>query len=306
MFDEETPIDHPLSIEVMREQEYPGSPITIEQELETEINYRRFYVSYFSEGLKIYALMTVPTGTKPFNGWPVVIFNHGYIPHDVYRTTERYVAYVDEIARSGYIVFRSDYRGHDQSEGIARGAYGYPDYTVDVLNAVASMKTYADADPDRIGMWGHSMGGYITLRAMVISKDIKVGVIWAGVVASFPDMVNKWMLPAADTPASESDWRTSLTAIYGTPSQNPAFWDAISANSYLSNLSGPIQLHHGSGDVEVPLEFSDTLYQQLLIAGIPVEFYTYENDDHNISSSFDLAMQRTIQYFDRYLKDNPQ
>jgi len=147
------------------------------------------------------------------------------------------------------------------------------------------------------------MGGYITLRAMVISKDIKVGVIWAGVVASYQDMVNNWNLPAADTPAGESGWRTSLAATYGTPSQNPAFWDAISATSYLSELSGPIQMHHGTGDVEVPVEFSTTLYQQLLIADIAVELYTYKNDNHNISNSFDLAMIRTIQYFNRFLKD---
>jgi len=141
---------------------------------------------------------------------------------------------------------------------------------------------------------------------MVISTDIKVGVIWAGVVAPYPDMVNNWPSPAADTPANESGWRTSLTATYGTPSENPAFWDVISANSYLGDLSGPIQLHHGTGDVEVPPEFSTALYQQLLIADIPAELYTYENDNHNLSNSFDLAMQRTIQYFDTYLKDNSQ
>ena len=131
----------------------------------------------------------MPRGEKPATGWPVVIFNHGYIPPDQYRTTERYVAYVDGFARNGYIVFRSDYRGHGDSEGEASGAYGSPDYTVDVLNAVSAMKQYPDADPNRIGMWGHSMGGYITLRSMVIQDDIKAGVIWAGVVASYPDMI---------------------------------------------------------------------------------------------------------------------
>ena len=77
---------------------------------------------------------------------------------------------MDAIARSGYIVFKPDYRGHGDSEGEAVGAYGYPDYTVDVLNAVASLKRYPDADPSRIGMWGHSMGGFITLRCMVITR----------------------------------------------------------------------------------------------------------------------------------------
>jgi len=95
----------------MRARDYPGSDIVIEATLDPGVNYSRYYVSYLSDGLKIYALMTVPTGEKPVTGWPVVIFNHGYIPPDVYRTTERYIAYVDQIARSGYIVFRSDYRG---------------------------------------------------------------------------------------------------------------------------------------------------------------------------------------------------
>ena len=112
-----TPIPHPLQIEAMRSRDYPGSDIVIEETLDPGVNYNRYYVSYLSEGLKIYALMTVPNGEKPATGWPVIIFNHGYIPPAVYRTTERYVAYVDLIARSGYIVFRSDYRGHDRSEG---------------------------------------------------------------------------------------------------------------------------------------------------------------------------------------------
>ena len=41
-------------------------------------------------------------------------------------------------------------------------------------------------------MWGHSMGGYITVRSMVTAGDIKAGVIWAGVVASYPDLMERW------------------------------------------------------------------------------------------------------------------
>ena len=120
----------------MRKRDYPGSDIVIEQTLAPGANYYQYVVSYKSDGLKIYALMTVPMGQKPATGWPVVIFNHGYIPPAQYRTTERYVAYVAAFARSGYIVFKSDYRGHGDSEGRASGGYGSPDYTIDVLNAV--------------------------------------------------------------------------------------------------------------------------------------------------------------------------
>ena len=303
-----TPTPHPLTIASMRQREYPGSDITIEETLEPGVNYQRYIASYQSEGLKIYALLTVPNGEKPPTGWPVIVFNHGFIPPAQYRTTERYVAYVDWLARSGYIVFRSDYRGHANSEGIATGAYGSPNYVVDVLNAVASMKRYPDADPNRIGMWGHSMGGYITLRSMVITRDIKAGVIWAGVVGSYPDLISRWRRgPTPDpsmtvTPFPGRGWRAGLIETYGPPEENPEFWNSISANSFLDDLSGPLQLHHGTADTSVPLEFSETLYQQVLAAGKTVEYYTYAGADHNLASSFSLAMQRTIEFFNTYVK----
>jgi len=289
----------------MRAREYPGSDIVIEQELDPGVGYSRYYVSYMSEGLKIYALMTVPNGEKPPTGWPVIIFNHGYIPPDVYVTTERYIAYVDLIARAGYIVFRSDYRGHDRSEGVALGTYSRPDYVVDVLNGLASMKRYPDADPNRIGMWGHSMGGYITLRSMVIRDDIKAGVIWAGVVGSYEDLLYNWHRGTGSSPDSQprpGSWRSTFTDYYGTPEENPDFWNSISANSYLSDISGPLQLHHGTADTDVPLEFSEKLFYEMLDAGQYVEFYKYEGDNHNISNYFSTAMSRTIEFFDRFVK----
>jgi len=307
-----TPVPpNPLSIEFMRKQAYPGSDLVIEQTLAPGANYNRYIASFQSEGLKINGLLTIPTGQKPKTGWPVIIFNHGYIPPADYRTTEKYVAYVDGFARNGYIVFKSDYRGHGSSEGRASGGYGSPDYTVDVLNAVSSLKRHKDADPNRIGMWGHSMGGSATLRAMVVSQDIKAGVIWAGVVASYPDLFTQWHRPpsgSTPTPSSTATfsrrWRNDLVAQYGTPEQNPKFWASISPNSYLSDLSGPIQLHHSTGDSEVPFEFSQTLSQQIKATVKTVEFYSYPGDDHNIANSFGIAMQRSIQFFDKYVKQS--
>jgi dipeptidyl aminopeptidase/acylaminoacyl peptidase len=304
-----TPTLHPMQIAAMRAVEYPGSDLVIEETLDPGNNYERYYVHYLSEGLKIYALLTVPRGEMPPTGWPVIVFNHGYIPPTVYRTTERYIAYVDNLARSGYIVLRVDYRGHDRSEGEPTGAYGDPGYTVDVLNAVATMRRFPGADPERIGMWGHSMGGYITLRAMVIDPGIKVGVIWAGVVANYPDMLTRWRRARAFPTSTPNPtgvtrrWRQDLTELYGTPEENPEFWASISANSYLADLNGrPIQLHHGTSDADVPLEFSQTLAEQMQVAGQTVELYTYEGDDHNISNYFTAAMTHTIVFYDTYLK----
>lgn len=295
---------HPLQIDAMRARDYPGSDIVIESVLDPGVNYSRYYVSYMSDGLRIYALMTVPNGQKPTTGWPVVVFNHGYIPPNVYRTTERYVAYVDQIAQNGYIVFKSDYRGHDRSEGTAGGVYTQPNYSIDVLNAVASIKRYPDADPNRIGMWGHSMGGYITLRAMVVTSDIKVGVIWGGVVAPYPDLFTRWNRGARPTTPSPGSWVFSMEQTYGPPETNPQFWKSISANGYIQDLNAPIQLHHGTADDEVPVEFSQMLYDEMRESNKVVEFYTYDGDNHNISNNFSLAMQRSVEFFDRYLKTN--
>lgn len=309
-----TPTPHPMSIAALRQREFPGSDIVIEAELDPGVNYRRYYASYLSDGLKIYALLTVPNGERPAAGWPAIVFNHGFIPPDVYRTTERYVAYVDNLARSGYIVFRIDYRGHDQSEGEARGAYGDPGYTADVLNAAAALRRYPEADAGRIGMWGHSMGGYLTLRAMVVDPGIKAGVIWAGVVAPYPDLFARggdFLTPpptgeaganSGGTPApGRGRWRSTWIAQYGTPAENPEFWSSISSNSYLSDLAGPLQLHHGTADSSVPLAASETLYAQMLAAGQPVEFYIYDGDNHNLSGFFTTAMQRTIAFYDEHL-----
>jgi dipeptidyl aminopeptidase/acylaminoacyl peptidase len=300
-----TPVPHPMSIISMRVGDYPGSEIVIVKELDKGANYRRYYSYYLSEGLKIYALLTIPEGEMPAGGWPAIVFNHGYIPADVYKTTERYIAYVDEIARAGYVVFRIDYRGHDASEGEATGAYGHPGYQIDVLNAVPSIKQLPEVNPDKIGMWGHSMGGYLTLRTMVISKDVKVGVIWAGVVASYTDLLYNWRRTGLFTPSPSSrgvGWRTGWIEAYGSPDDNPAFWDSVSATSYLADLSGPLELHHGTEDEDVPLEFSLRLAEQARNAGQIADLYTYEGDNHNIAGNFSTAMQRTIAFFDSVLK----
>lgn len=310
---------NPLSIEYMRTQEYPGSEITIEQTLPDGSNYSRAIVSYKSDGLKIYALLTVPMGEKPKTGWPVIIFNHGYIPPEQYRTTEKYLTYTDAFSRNGYIVFKSDYRGHGSSEGKPEGAYYSPTYTIDVLNAISSIKKYKDpstsrllADPQRVGMWGHSMGGTITLRSMVVTKDIKVGVVWAGVVASYKDLTNNWHHPDLNRPrftpspreqTAGRPGRQSFIEKYGSFDANPTFWQSISPIYFVDDISGPIQLHHGSTDTEVPILFSNKLNNALKKSGKTVEMFTYEGDDHNLSNNLNIALQRSVDFFDKYLKN---
>lgn len=292
----------PLSIDYLRSRQYDGSDLVFEETLEAGSNYNRYIVSYRSDGLKIYALLTIPWAVKSASGYPVVIFNHGYIPPDQYRTTERYVAYVDAFARAGYIVLKSDYRGHGSSEGQPTSIYGDPGYVVDVLNALASIRRYSDADPNRIGMWGHSMGGYITLRAMVVDPHIKAGVIWAGVVAPYSELFQSWF--GGNTAGNNRPrWLNDLVNQYGTPEANPVFWDALSANAYLSNLSGPVQIHHGTGDTTVPYSYSVMLDAEIKAAGRSSELFLYPDDDHNIATHRDDALILSVVFFNQHVKN---
>lgn len=323
---------HPLSIEALRAGEYPGSDTVIEQELESGSNYQRYIASYKSEGLKIYGLLTIPNPSAGSGTYPAIIFNHGYISPSVYRTTEKYVAYQDAFARAGYVTFKPDFRGHGNSEGAATGGYGSNGYTIDVLNAVSSIKRLKDpsnpparldakrtgeagvnsqlsiVDPERIGMWGHSMGGHITLEIMVVNPDIKVGVIWAGVVGSYENLFERWRrrragpTPTINPTSQRGRWRRELAEQFGDPGQNPEFWKSLSATSYLSDISGSVQLHHGTADSSVPVEFSRSLENLMNEAGKEVELYEYPGDDHNISANLSLALSRSVEFFDRYLK----
>lgn len=298
---------HPLAIENLRKGSYPGSEFVIEETLANGSNYKRYIVSYLSEGNKNYALLTIPMATMPDGGYPAIVFNHGFIPPKEYRTTERYIAYVDGFARNGYIVLRPDYRGHGNSEGTPSGAYGSNDYTVDVLNAVSSLKKRSDVNVGKIGMWGHSMGGFITLRVMVATQDVQAGVIWGGVVGSYDDLLNNWRRRQATitpfpSPTHGRNWRQRMTEVFGSPEKNPEFWNSISATSYLGDMSGPLEIHHSDTDETVPVLFSRKLQQRMQAAGKESALFEYKGDDHNIAGNFSLAMNRSIAFFDKHLK----
>jgi len=291
-----------MNIAAARKKSYPGSALKVLQTLRAGSNYSRQVVSYQSDGLSIHALLTVPAGTPPKGGWPAIVFNHGYIPPNVYRTTERYVAYQDAFARAGFVTLKSDYRGHGSSQGVALGGYYTPGYTDDVMNALGSLKKDKRVNAGRIGMWGHSMGGFLTLRAMVIDPSIKAGVIWGGVVANYDDLMNRWPHKApASMPRRVLNLRKTAVAKYGTPAENPKFWNALSANSYLKDLGGPLELHIGSADEEVPPAFHSILVGQLKAVGKTAASYVYPGDNHNLSGNLGTALSRSVAFFKKNL-----
>jgi dipeptidyl aminopeptidase/acylaminoacyl peptidase len=280
----------------MRARSYPGSAFTVRQTLRAGGNYSRQVVSYQSDGLRINALLTVPRGTPPKGGWPTIVFNHGYIPPAEYRTTERYVAYQDAFARAGFVTLKSDYRGHGSSQGEAVGGYYDPGYTVDVLNAAASLRKDSRVNGARLGMWGHSMGGALTLRAMVVEPGwFRAGVIWAGVVAPYSRLQSEWKV-------GEGAGQTEEQPVPKFDPLSAARFRAISPNSYLSSLGGPLQLHQGTADREVPYVFQKYLADELQAAGTAYQAFRYKGDDHNLSGNLGLALRRSVAFFKANLR----
>lgn len=151
-------------------------------------------------------------------------------------------------------------------------------------------------------MWGHSMGGGITLRAIAVSKDIKAAALLAGVVASPQSFYSYWQekinAPGVPSWIKENAQRTLDS--FGTPQSNPELWRDISPYTYINDMNMLIQIHHGTADPDVPLEFSDELNEALKAAGKQVEYFVYQGGDHNLAGSArQPVLQRTFELFKR-------
>ena len=239
------PAPNPLSIEALRETEFPGSDLVYEETLSSGPNYKRYRASYKSDGLKIFGLLTVPAEASETNRVPAIVFVHGYIPPEEYKTQEKYIGYVDGLARAGYVVFKIDLRGHDLSEGEPSGAYFSPGYTIDTLNASESLKKLPYVDKNKIGLWGHSMAGMIGTRAIAaVPSEFAAAVIWGGVVGSYQDLQKEWWgkrrrptwMPSNRELMSNRPSRQIFIEQHGEPLEGNSFWDSISPTTFSALL----------------------------------------------------------------------
>jgi dipeptidyl aminopeptidase/acylaminoacyl peptidase len=285
-----------ISLPNFTAKEFTGSSLKLGRILDENNSYTRHYMTYRSGNLLISGIMNIPKGKGPF---PVLILNHGYIDPKVYTNGRGLKREQDYLARKGYVVIHPDYRNHAQSD---KDSLNQPrfrlGYVEDVINAVEAVKKagFSFVDTSRIGMLGHSMGGGICLNVMVTRPSlVKAFVLFGTVSADVRDNFFRW----------DARWPwyvDTIYAMYGSPEENPSFWNNISPMFFLDRVKSPVMIHHATTDESCPVEWARKLADSLKTHKKEVTYYEYADEKHEFINAWPQVMERTEAFFDDNLK----
>lgn len=288
-----------LTIADLSARAYGGGEVTVVQRLAVTESFTRTLITYPSDGLTIYGFMNVPFGPGPF---PVALVLHGYIPPENYGTIAYTTRYADFLARNGYLVIHPNYRNHppsDQTETFAGGRQTHDfrvGYAVDVLNLLAIIQAQAgapgplaQADGDALHLLGHSMGGGIALRTLVVSPAVDAAVLY-GAMSGDEYKNYERILMWSNGEVGEEELATP-----------PEDMERIAPIHYLDRIQAAVSIHHGANDPEVPPAWSDDLCRRLQEIGKEVECFSYPGAPHTFHDETDrLFQQRVLDFFNRY------
>ena len=302
----------PLSIDELRVTHH-STPLTFVRKLDDGPGFSAYLVSYMSAGLKIHAMVAVPVSEPPSRGFPVLVANHGFHP-----TPARYgitAAGVDSrpgdyyrsipalYAKQGFLVVMPDYRGHNNSEGreFTDGLLASGYYTEDVIALLSGLPSIKNADLHNVFMWGHSLGGEVSLRALLATDIIKGATLWSSVGGEIWDQAYYYArykdLSAVDsetTPKPSFDKLRKDISDLGVPYD----WTTHEPLRYLANLTTPIVIHHAIGDPGADYRWSLRLAKELYMIGHPYKFHSYSGTDHFFQGAqLQDAVDRDVRYF---------
>lgn len=279
-----------LSIPSLRQEQYgQEGAIELLEQMELQPAFTRYRIRFPSDGLWVEGFMNVPVGPAPF---PVVIVNHGYMPPQSYQTLTYTTKYADALARAGFLTIHPNFRNHRGSdEGPNPFRIGY---ARDVLHLIPMAQRLPQADGGKVGLWGHSMGGGVTLRVLTISDQVGAALLYgsmSGDEAKNYEAIMRW-----------SNGEAARNGSLPNSPQEAALYAAISPLNYLAYVGAPLAIHHGVRDEQVPYAWSEELAARLDEVGRPYEFYAYPQQRHNFSGGdYDLFLQRTIDFFQQHL-----
>jgi dipeptidyl-peptidase-4 len=246
------------------------------------------------DGQTLYHSLLKPVDFDPDKRYPAIVFTYGGPGLQIVdHAWGRDIVFHQYLQQQGYIVFSLDNRGSAN-----RGtAFEFPIYRQmsvvearDQKRGVEFLRSMPFVDPDRIGIYGWSYGGYMTLMAMMQAPgEFKVGVSGAPV----------------------TDWRlydTHYTERYmSTPSANPEGYDLSNVVTHVEQLRGPLLVIHGMADDNVLLNHSTLLFREMQKKGVQFESMLYPGETHGLRDP-DIVVHRTqlmVNFLNRHLKVAP-
>jgi dipeptidyl aminopeptidase/acylaminoacyl peptidase len=236
----------------------------------------------------LYGVLFKPHDFDPNKKYPVIDQIYGalsVVPHGF--TGGRWAR---AIAQLGFIVFIVDNRGTDgrgreffRSTGFAQlGRHEIPDH-VATLKQLAETRPYMDLG--RVGLFGGSHGGYMTIRSMLLAPDV----YHVGVAAS----------PLTDLAAH---WATESRM--GPIEKNKEAYTYTSNLRLADQLKGKLLLTHGTSDVNVPFSHTMRMIEALIRAGKSYDLLVLPGQGHDVAeeSMAGYEMEAIRRYFQEHLK----
>jgi dipeptidyl aminopeptidase/acylaminoacyl peptidase len=255
-------------------------------------------VSWTNEGYTVQGWLVGPRDIDPSKKYPMIVQVHGgpaaaatprYVPLDAAASTMR------DLTMNGYFVFLPNPRG-SFGQGAAFGSankrdFGGGDWR-DILAGVDEVLKVAPIDGERLGLFGHSYGGYMTMWGVTHSQRFKAAVAGAGIANWISyygqNGIDQWMVP-----------------FFGaTMYDDPAIYRAASPIESIKHAKTPTFIYVGERDVECPPAQSVEFWHGLKAMGTPVSLVIYDGEGHALRKpehQNDLR-KRMVGWFDRYLK----
>jgi dipeptidyl aminopeptidase/acylaminoacyl peptidase len=251
-----------------------------------------------ADGIKIHGQLFLPTNLDKTKRHPAILFFHGGSRrqmllgwHYMYYYRNAY-AMNQYLANHGYIVLSVNYRsgigyGMEFREALNYGATGGSEFN-DVMGAGIYMRNRPDVDPQRIGLWGGSYGGYLTAMGLARASDLfAAGVDMHGVHDW--NIVVRNFVPAYDPLAKPEAARLAFES---------------SPLSSIKTWRSPVLLIHGDDDRNVPFSETVHLVEALRNQGVEFEQLIFPDEIHDFLKHEDWlrAYRASADFLDRHLK----
>lgn len=295
------------TIENLTKENFVIGEFTIEKELEKENTFTSYSFSYKFDSDLDMLLDKTTTGVINLPNvksiYPVILMLRGYVDQNIYQQGAGSKNAAFYLSQNGYITVAPDFLGYAQSdietENIFESRFQTYITAISLLNYLQSISKVNYSGDEwligNIGIWGHSNGGQIALTVLEATMYNIPTVIWAPVSKPFPYSILYYTDESEDKGKLIRSELAKFEQLYDV--------EKYSLTNYLQNIKTSIQIHQGTNDDAVPLEWSNQLSNNLKAYDIDFEYFTYPGADHNLRPTWDTAISRTLIFFNKNIKN---